>query len=122
VSKERARRRAAREHEAGLRAAARAAEQERRERQAARTRALRSRTTDRLRVRPGGSPFGGPSGRQTGVLARRRRRQHWALAAVLLFLNVLVWIARPDWEARLAAAVVSVLAYPVARLLLFSRR
>jgi hypothetical protein len=75
---------------------------------------VRARTTDRLRVRP--------SGQQTGVLARRRRRQHAALAAVLVFVNVLVWVARPDWEARLAALVVSVLAYPVLRLLLFSRR
>jgi hypothetical protein len=114
VSKERARRRAEREHEAGLRAAARAAEQERRERQAARKRALRARTTGRLRVRR--------SGRQTGVLAQRRRRQDAGLAAVMVFLNVLVWVARSDWEARLAALVVSVLAYPVVRLLLFSPR
>ncbi|HET6563132.1 MAG TPA: hypothetical protein VFG72_14760 [Marmoricola sp.] len=114
MSKERARRRELREHEAGLKAAARAAEQERRERQAARSRALRARTTDRLRVRP--------AGRQSGVLAQRRRRQDAALVAVLLFLNVLVWIARPDWESRLGALVVTVLAFPVLRLLLFSRR
>ncbi len=114
MSKERARRRAAREHEAGLKAAARAAGQERRERQAARTRALRARTTDRWRGRA--------AGRQTGVLARRRRRQDLALAVALLLLNVLVWVARPDWEARLAALVVTLLAFPVVRLLLFSRR
>ncbi len=114
MSTERAQRRAAREHEAGLKAAARAAELERRERRAARSRALRARTTDRLRVRP--------AGRQSGVLARRRRLQNGGLTAVLVFLNVLVWVARPDWEARLAAIVVTVLAFPVLRLLLFSRR
>jgi Flp pilus assembly protein TadB len=114
VSKERAQRRAAREHEAGLRAAARAAEQERRERRTARSRALRARTSDRLRTRP--------SGRQGGVLAQRRRRQNTALAAVLIFLNVVVWMSRPDWEARLGALVVTLLAFPVLRLLLFSRR
>jgi hypothetical protein len=114
LSKERAQRRAAREHEAGLKAAARAAELERRERQAARSKALRARTTDRLRVRS--------AGRQSGVLAQRRRLQNGALVAVLVFLNVLVWIARPDWESRLAAFVVTVLAFPVLRLLLFSRR
>ena len=72
-------------------------------------------TTDRLRGR-------GPVGAHAGVLARRRRRQFWALAAVLAGLNVLVWVARPDWQARLAGLVVTVLAFPVLRLLLFSRR
>jgi hypothetical protein len=118
VSKDRARRRAAREHEAGLRAAARAAEQERRERQAARSRAVRAATTDRL-------GFGRPRrrvGRQDGLLARRRRRQTSLLVAALLCLNILVWVVRPDWAARLGALVVTVLAFPVLRLLLFSRR
>jgi hypothetical protein len=114
MSKERARQRAAREHEAALRRAARASEQERRERQAARRRAVRAATTDRLRLVP--------AGRQTGVLARRRRRQTSMLVAVLLCLNVLLWVLRPDWEARLGGLVVTVLAFPVLRLLLFSRR
>ena len=113
MSKERARRRAAREHEAALRTAARAAEQERRERQAARRRALKAVTTDRVRLTP--------VGQQTGVLARRRRTQDVMLAVVLLCLNVLVWVVWPDWAARLGALVVSVLAFPVLRLLLFSR-
>jgi Flp pilus assembly protein TadB len=114
MSKERARRRAAREHEAALRAAARAAEQERRERREARRRALKARTTDRVRVRPVGRP--------TGTLATRRRHQTWFLVAALVLVNALLWWARPDWEARLGAAVVTVLAFPVLRLLLFSRR
>jgi hypothetical protein len=114
MSKERARRRAVREHEAALKAAARAAEQERRERRAARSRALKARTSGRLRVTPVGRP--------TGTLAVRRRRQTWWLVAALVLVNALLWFVRPDWEARLGAAVVCVLAFPVVRLLLFARR
>jgi Flp pilus assembly protein TadB len=114
VSKERARRRAERQHEAALRQAARAAEQERRERRQARARALRAVTVDR--VRPA------PVGRADGILARRRRRQHTWLLVGLVLLNLLVWVVRPDWPARLGALVVTVLAFPVLRLLLFSRR
>lgn len=115
MSKERAQRRAAREHEAALKAAARAAEAERRERRAARAKAVRRATTDRL---PGFRPVG----RDTGILARRRRIQRGLLVALLLALNVLVWIVRPDWEARLAALIVSVLAAPVLATLLLPRR
>ena len=114
MSKERARRRAAREHEAALRTAARAAEQERRERQQARKRALTAATTGRLRL--------SPVGRDTGTLARRRRTRTGMLVAALVCLNILVWVVRPDWEARLAAVVVTVLAFPVLRLLLLSNR
>jgi hypothetical protein len=113
MSKERAQRRAAREHEAALRRAARAAEQERRERQAARRNAVRAATTDRLRLTPVGRP--------TGTLARRRRLQSSMLVVVLLCLNIVLWVVRPDWEARLAGVVLTVLAFPVLRLLLFSR-
>ena len=114
MSKERAQRRAAREQENAVRAAARAAEAERRERKAARARAVRRVTTDRVRVRP--------VGRDTGTLARRRRTQRGLLMALLIALNVLVWIVRPDWEARLAAAVVSVLAAPALATLVLPRR
>jgi Flp pilus assembly protein TadB len=113
VSKERARRRAAREHEAGLKAAARAAEQERRERRDARGRSLRS---------AGGVLRPSSVGRQTGALAERRRKQNLALAAVLLAVVVLVWVVWPFWAARLGILVLVVLAFPVLRLLLFSRR
>jgi hypothetical protein len=115
MSKERARRRAAREHEAALRTSARAAEAERRERRAARTRAVRRVTTDRVRRRA-------PVGRATGTLARRRRAQRSTLLAGLVALNVLVWFLTPDWAARLAALVVSVLAAPVLATLLMPRR
>jgi hypothetical protein len=115
VSKERARRRAAREHEAALRSAARAAEQERRERRKARTRVVRRATTDRL-------PRLTPVGRPTGTLARRRRMQTSLVIALLVALNVLVWWVRPDWAARLAVLVVSALVAPVLVTLLVPRR
>jgi hypothetical protein len=114
MSKERAQRRAEREREAAIRSAARAAEAERHERKRARAQAVRRHTTDRL---PGLRPVG----RDTGALARRRRRQRRLLLALLVALNILVWVVRPDWEARLAAAVVSVLAFPVLQLMLVRR-
>jgi len=112
MSKERAKRRAEREREAAIRQAARAAEQERRERQAARKRAFRAATTDRLR----------PVGRDTGLLARRRRAQITWLVIGLLVMIGLVWYVRDDWAARLAVVVFACLAFPVLRLMLFSRR
>jgi Flp pilus assembly protein TadB len=113
MSKERARRRAAREHEAGLKAAARAAEQERRERREARKQSLRT---------AGGLIRPAAPGRPVGALAERRRKQNLALAAVLLAVVVLVWVVWPVWAARLGIIVLVVLAFPVLRLLLFSRR
>ena len=114
MSKDRARRRAAREHEAALRTAARAAEQERRERQAARIRAVRAVTTDRVGL--------GAVGRPTGSLARRRRTRTSLIVALLLCAVVLVWVVRPDWPARLGALVVAVLAFPVCHTLFSARR
>ena len=108
MSKERARRRAEREREAAVVAAARAAEAERRERREARVRSVTSRLPQRRR---------GPS----GILAERRRKQNGALVAILVALNVLVWILSDDWALRLAAAVVSLLAPPVLHTLLFRR-
>ena len=108
MSKERARRRAEREREAAVLAAARAAEVERRERRDARMRPLTSRVP-RRRNRP------------SGILAQRRRRQNGALVDVLLALNLLVWIFSGDWALRLAAAVVSLLAAPVLHTMLFRR-
>jgi len=48
--------------------------------------------------------------------------QRGMLVALLLAVNVLVWVVRPDWEARLAALVVSILAAPVLATLLLPRR
>ena len=115
MSKERARRRAAREHEAALKASARAAEQERRERRAARAGAVKRVTTDRL-------PRVTRTRRPTGTLARRRRIQRSLVLALLVALNVVVWIVRPDWATRFAALIVSVLAAPVLVTLLVPRR
>lgn len=115
MSKERARRRAAREHEAALRSAARAAEQERVERRRARTTALQRRTTGRL-------PRLSPRGRPSGILARRRRVQTSLLVAALVTVNLLVWVVRPDWATRLGVLVVSVLVAPVLMTLALPRR
>jgi hypothetical protein len=109
VSKERARRRAEREREAAIRAAARAAEAERRERREARMRAVR-------RVAPAFTR----TGRQTGPLARRARVRTGLVLAALLAANLLVWLVRPDWAARLGALVLTVLVAPV--LLVLVRR
>jgi len=109
MSKERARRREAREKEAAIIAAARAAEVERRERRAARSRALRTRL-----------PRG--RSRQPGVLAARRRKQTGATFALLLFLNLVVWFVYPEWSARAMVLIVSLLAAPVLHTLLFRRR
>ena len=115
MRKERALRRAEREREAAIKAAARAAEAERRERREARRRAVRRLTTDRL-------PRPVPVGRDTGTLAHRRRIRTSLLLTFLLLVNVLVWVVRPDWRARLGALVVSVLAAPVLAALLAPRR
>jgi hypothetical protein len=101
MSKDRARRREAREREAAIRTAARAAEAER----AARRRALKNAVRRRL------VPL--TTGRQTGVLARRRRARLNLIVALLVFSQVLVWIVRPDWQARLAALLIALLAFPV---------
>ena len=106
MSKERAQRRAEREAEVAAKAAARARAKERRARSAARRDAL-TRWLPRPRVLP-------------GELAARRRREVAATIAILLALNLLVWIVRPDWQARLAALVVSLLVAPI--LHLFVRR
>jgi hypothetical protein len=101
VSKERARRREARQREAAIRTAARAAEAERSARRRARKAALRRRLVPLT------------TGRQTGVLARRRRTRLNLVIAALLFVQVLVWVVRPDWQARMAALILAALAFPV---------
>jgi hypothetical protein len=106
VSKQRARRRAEREREDAAKTSARARESERRARATARKRTL----TGWL-PRPHLMP---------GTLAARRRREVAATVAILVALNLLVWIVRPDWQARLAALVVSLLVAPI--LHLFVRR
>jgi len=106
VSKQRAQRRAEREQEAAARAAAGARASERRARSTARRRTLAG-----WLPRPHLMP---------GTLAARRRREIAATIAILVALNVVVWIVSPEWSARLGALVVSVLVAPI--LHLFVRR
>ncbi|NUR08191.1 MAG: hypothetical protein HOQ45_14435, partial [Nocardioidaceae bacterium] len=82
---------------------------------AARAKAVRRHTTGRL-------PRVTPVGRDTGALARRRRVETSLLVALLVAVNVVVWVVRPDWRARLGALVVCVLAFPVLHLVLLPRR
>ncbi len=107
MSKERAQRRAAREREAALRAEQRAREAERRDRRAARRDTLLGWLPERRRT--------------PGALAARRRREVTITICVLIALNVLVWVVRPDWQARLGALLVSILVAPVLHVL-FVRR
>jgi len=107
VSKERARRRAEREQEAAARQAAREREAVRRSRRQARRQTLTG-----WIPRPHLTP---------GVLAARRRTEMMAAVGLLLLLNLVVWLVRPDWAARLGALVVSVVVFPVV-LLAVSRR
>jgi Flp pilus assembly protein TadB len=110
VSKERARRRAEREQTAARDAELRAARAERLRRREQRRKAVRS-------VLPG-TPR---AGRQTGILARRARIRTGLLISLLVFVNIVVWIVRPDWEARLGVLVIGILVFPVLRTLLFPR-
>lgn len=110
MSKERARRREAREHEQALLAAARAAEAERRERRTARRRAVASWLPERSHV-----------GRPTGVLAERERRQRTTTVVLVVALNVLVALLTDGWAWPALSLVVSALAAPVLHTLLFRR-
>ena len=100
MSKERARRREAREREAAIVAAARGAEAEKRELRDARRRALTPRSP-RRRSRP------------SGVLAARRRRRLGVIVAVFVALNLLVWVIFQDWRLGLMVLLVSLLVGPV---------
>jgi Flp pilus assembly protein TadB len=89
--------------------AARASEAERRERRAERGRALRLRLPRRR-------------SRRTGVLAARRRRQTGVTFALLVLVNLVVWLVFPEWPARAMVLIVSLLAAPVLHTMLFRRR
>lgn len=131
MSKERARNRAAREREAGIKAAAKGAEKDRHERRqaakkpAARTQARKAakkpakqshpRTPDKKRNHA-------PVGRPDGPLARRRRFRVRLLLALLVAVNVGAWLIWPDWSARLAVLIVSVISAPLLAALLLRRR
>lgn len=107
MSKERRHRRAEREREAAMKTAARQREAERRARSRARRRAV-SGWVPRPHLQP-------------GVLAARRRAELMATFGLLLLVNLLVWLVRPDWAARLGALVVSAVVFPVVRLMMQRR-
>jgi len=109
VSKERQQRRAERERERAIQAAARAEAAEREERRTARKRAIASKLP-RL------------SSGQSGLLAQRRRHELTITICVLAALNIVVWISRGDWGSRVGALVVSLLVAPVVHILLHQRR
>ena len=108
MSKERARRREARQHEAAIVRAAKAREAEKRERRAARSRAVSGLLPKR-------------HSRQTGVLAERRRKQASITVALVVALNVLVFVFVDDWSVRAMVLAVSLLAAPVLHTMLFRR-
>jgi Flp pilus assembly protein TadB len=107
VSKERAQRRAEREREQAMRLAARQREAERRARRRVRRQTL-TRWIPTARLQP-------------GLLAARRRAELTATFGLLFLVNLLVWLVRDDWAARLGALVVSAVVFPVVRLMM-SRR
>jgi Flp pilus assembly protein TadB len=107
VSKERARRRVEREQRAAQKAAARRREAERHARRQARRQRL-TRWLPMTRLQP-------------GLLAARRRAELGATLGLLFMLNLLVWLLRPDWAARLGALVVSAVVFPVVRLMVTKR-
>lgn len=101
MSKERARRREVRERDAAAQAAAREVARVRAARRQALLAPLRR---TRLAL---------TTGRQSGVLAERRRTRVRLIVTALVLAQVLVWLFRPDWPARLAALVIALLAFPV---------
>jgi hypothetical protein len=107
MSKERAQRRAERERAAAVAAQARSRADERRARSAARRRTL-TRWVPRPRLQP-------------GILAARRRAELGATVGLLLLVNLLVWLVRDDWAARAGALVVSLVVFPVVRLMVTRR-
>jgi hypothetical protein len=58
---------------------------------------------------------------QPGIIAQRRRAELGATVGLLLLLNLLVWLVRDDWAARAGALVVSLVVFPVVRLMVTRR-
>ncbi|MGV9305161.1 MULTISPECIES: hypothetical protein [unclassified Nonomuraea] len=108
MSKERARRRAAREAERERAALLNA------ERMARRSR--RSALLARLVPRPV------RYARQGGLIARRQRAQNGLVAVLFLVAQLLVWLLWSSWQVSLAVFVLSLLFVPVIVTLAFDRR
>lgn len=116
MSKERARRRQVRAKEAAIVTASRAAEAERRERRDRRGRAVTARLPSRLPDR-----LLGRRSRPRGILAERRRRQNLVTVALVVALNVLLWVFFPSWPLQTMAVLLSLLVAPVLHVLLHRR-
>ena len=113
MSRDRAQRRAARESAA-------LAERERRAR-AARRRRHWSATLE-LIGRPVARFRAARTASTRSVLRRRRTQENITLVAVLLGVNVLVWLVEASWGWRVSALVLSLMAWPVLAVLIFDRR
>ena len=108
MSKERQKRRAAREAEVAAAAAQRAAEAEKQSRRDARKEKL----TGWVPKAPA---------RQTGLLAEKRRRQAGGTFAVLVAFNLLVFAFTQDFYITGFTLVASLLGAPIVHLLLFKK-
>ena len=131
MSKQRARDRAAREREAGIKAAARGSAKERQERQQ-----LGRPTGKSAPKAAGGKPAKkshprtpankkrshAPVGRPDGPLARRRRFRVRLLLILLLVVNVAVAAVWRDWTVSLGVLILSAITAPLLAALLLKRR
>ena len=108
MSKERQKRRAEREAAAAAVAERRAAESARQSRRDAR----RNKLTAWLPRR---------TGRQTGLLAEKRRRQAGGTFAVLVAVNLLVFAFTEDWYVTGLTVVASLLGAPIVHMMLFRK-
>ncbi|MBA2698353.1 MAG: hypothetical protein H0U61_06215 [Nocardioidaceae bacterium] len=101
MSKERARRRGAREAESARKA------EERTRQQAAATR-RQARRTQLAKVLPSRRQSGG-----AGLLAAKRRRTAGLVLFAFFVVQFLTWVSTPDWGLRGAVLLVSVFAFPL---------
>ncbi len=121
MGQDKVRSRSAREREAGIKTAAKGAQKERRER--SRASKQRQKQADRIpsgkvggpttRRRPASRRGRGPVGRPDGPLARRRRARTRLVLVLLVLLNVAAWLLWPDWAARLAVLILSLVTAPM---------
>ncbi|GII90355.1 hypothetical protein [Sinosporangium siamense] len=111
MSKERAKRRAAREAERERLAALRAEQEERLARRRARRARLAALVPRPIRV-----------ARQGGVIARRQRAQNGVVAVLFVIVQVIAWLALSSWTGRFGVFILSLLLVPVLVTLVFDRR
>ena len=148
MSKERAKKRAEREREAGIKAAAKGSDEERREREQARKAAAGKPAAGKPvkgqpvmtasksapkgaakapkksgpRTPAGNKRKNAPVGRADGPLARRRRFRVRLLLVLLLLVNIAAAVIWQNWRISLAVFIVSVITAPLLAALLLRRR